>query len=204
MSDPGMSDPGMTDPGMSGPKVSGKGGGGAEVQVVVALGSNLGDRESHLREGVRALSGFLGVERVSRIMETPPWGDRDQGPFLNVVVLARTDRSPREVMDALLQVERSRGRRRTRPGGPRTLDMDLIFHGDAVVREPGLELPHPRWHLRTFVALPLLEILPHGRDPETGAPLAERVAPEAFREPHEDRGPLSGWAVGVGLAEEGR
>jgi len=170
--------------------------------VVVALGSNLGDRESHLREGVRALSGILRVERVSRTMETPPWGDPDQGPFLNLVVLGRTDRSPREVMEALLRVEQSRGRLRTRPGGPRTLDADLIFHGDAVLREPGLVLPHPRWHLRTFVALPLLEVLPHGRDPETGAPLAERVAPTVFQEPHQDRGVLTGWEAPVALAEE--
>jgi len=189
---------------MSGPGKAGTGGGAEEVQVVVALGSNLGDRESHLREGVRALSGFLHVERVSRIIETPPWGDKDQGPFLNVVVLARTDRSPRELMDDLLRVERSQGRLRTRPGGPRTLDADLILHGDAVLREPGLTLPHPRWHLRTFVALPLLEVFPHGTDPETGVSLAERVAPEVFREPHQDRGALSGWEAEVGLAKEGR
>ncbi len=189
---------------MSVPGKAGTGCGAEEVQVVVALGSNLGDRESHLREGVRALSGFLHVERVSRIMETPPWGDTEQGPFLNVVVLGRTDRSPRELMDALLRVEQSQGRLRTRPGGPRTLDVDLIFHGDAVLREPGLALPHPRWHLRTFVALPLLEVFPHGTDPETGVPLLERVAPEVFREPHQDRGALSGWEAEAGLAKEGK
>lgn len=165
------------------------------VQVVVALGSNLGDRREHLRAGVRRLDGILGVERVSRIMETPPWGDPHQGPFLNLVLVGRTSQSPREVMDSLLDVERQQGRKRTRPGGPRTLDADLIFHGRSVLHEPGLILPHPRWHLRTFVALPLLEVLPDAVDPVTGRPLAERVAEQVFRESHRDAGPLEGWRV---------
>ena len=181
---------------------SGTFGVGVGVQVVVALGSNLGDRKAHLTGGVAALARCLAVERISRVMETPPWGDQDQGAFLNVVFLGWTDRSPREVMDDLLEVERSRERVRTRPGGPRTLDADLIFHGNTVLREPGLILPHPSWHLRTFVALPLLEVLPHGEDPETGRPMEERVLPGVFREPHEDRGPLEGWEVETGVGRE--
>ncbi len=169
--------------------------------MAVALGSNLGDREAHLRAGVRALARMLQVEGVSRVMETPPWGDPDQDPFLNLVVLGRTRLPPRELMDRLLEVERAEGRVRARPGGPRTLDADLILHGEAVVREKGLTLPHPRWHLRTFVALPLLELLPDGVDPETGRPLRDRVSPEVFREPHEDRGPLPGWAAASPPAE---
>lgn len=175
---------------------------GVGVPVVVALGSNLGDRMAHLKGGVAALARHLAVERVSRVMETPPWGDQDQGRFLNVVFLGWTERSPREVMDDLLEVERSLGRVRTRPGGPRTLDADLIFHGDAVLHEPGLILPHPSWHLRTFVALPLLEVLPDGVDPETGHPIEERVLPGVFREPHEDRGPLKGWEAETGRGTE--
>jgi 2-amino-4-hydroxy-6-hydroxymethyldihydropteridine diphosphokinase len=176
------------------------------VQVVVALGSNLGDRREHLRAGVRMLDRVLSVERVSRVMETPPWGDPHQGPFLNLVLVGRTAMSSREAMDALLDVERRRGRKRTRPGGPRTLDADLIFHGAAVLQEPGLILPHPRWHLRTFVVLPLLEVLPDGVDPVTGRPLADRVAEQVFRGSHRDAGPLEGWgtvgAVGSRVATE--
>jgi 2-amino-4-hydroxy-6-hydroxymethyldihydropteridine diphosphokinase len=165
-----------------------------EVQAAVALGSNVGDRTAHLAAGVAALASLLRLEGVSRIMETPPWGDPDQGPFLNLVLVGHTSLAPRDLLDAFLEVERSRGRVRTRTGGPRTLDLDLILYGDRVIREPGLTVPHPRWHLRTFVALPLLELLPDGVDPETGELLARRVPPEVFREARRDLGPLPEWA----------
>jgi len=165
-----------------------------EFQVAVALGSNLGDREEHLQAGVCALARLLSVERVSRVLETPPWGDPDQGPFLNLVVLGWTRLPPRELLERLLEVEQERGRVRSRRWGPRTLDADLILHGDSVLREPGLILPHPRWHLRPFVALPLLDLLPDGVDPATGEALRARVSPEVSRSPHMDRGPLPGWA----------
>jgi 2-amino-4-hydroxy-6-hydroxymethyldihydropteridine diphosphokinase len=161
-------------------------------RAVIALGSNLGDRMEHLARGMEALGGLLRVERVSRVAETSPEdGDPDQGRYLNAVVVGRTSLPPERLLENLLEVERSLGRTRDRPGAARTLDLDLIFHGTHVIRSPGLRLPHPRWHVRPFVALPVLEVLPEGRDPETGLPLLERVHPDVFEAPLRWVGPLT-------------
>jgi len=178
-----------------------------KVPVVVALGSNLGDREASLRKGVLSLEAVLQVDRISRVVETPPWGESEeepQGPYLNVVVVGQSDLAPEPLLDTLLEVERLHGRvRETRRNAPRVLDLDLIFHGETVRRSPRLTIPHPRWHLRAFVARPLLEVLPEGRDPESGLPLIERVAPGVFQQPYSDRGPLFGESPVSSFSKEG-
>jgi 2-amino-4-hydroxy-6-hydroxymethyldihydropteridine diphosphokinase len=165
-----------------------------DAPVVVALGSNLGDRAAHLRAGILGMGGFLHVERVSRVIETPPWGAFDgppQGAYLNVVAIGHSSLPPEPLLDALLEVERSAGRvRDAQRNAPRTLDLDLIFHGARVWMSPRLIVPHPRWHLRAFVVRPLLDLLPRGIDPESGLPLVDRVAPEVLESPWVDRGPL--------------
>lgn len=151
-----------------------------ESRVVVAAGSNLGDRLAHLEAGVAGLARVVEIERISDVVESPAEGGSDQADYLNLVVLGRTALPPRVLLDALLEIERCHGRVRARGGGePRTLDLDLILHGNRVVREPGLVIPHPRWHRRAFVARPLLDVFPRGKDPETGRPLAERMTTEA-------------------------
>lgn len=147
-------------------------------RVVVALGSNLGERMEHLAWAAAGLRSLMDVERISRVLETPPEdGDPRQGPYLNAVAVGTTSLRPDELLEGLLALERERGRvrRAGRGGAARTLDLDLIFHGVHLLDGPGLRLPHPRWHLRPFVALPLLEVLPDARDPETGLPLIDRV-----------------------------
>jgi 2-amino-4-hydroxy-6-hydroxymethyldihydropteridine diphosphokinase len=135
------------------------------VTAAVALGSNLGDRAQHLNDAVRAISRLQGVRvvAVSRWIETEPAGDAtDQGPYLNGAALLETMLDPRALLDALLAVERDHGRER--PDGvrhaARTLDLDLLVHGDAVIDEPGLTVPHPRLCERAFVLGPLDEIAP--------------------------------------------
>jgi 2-amino-4-hydroxy-6-hydroxymethyldihydropteridine diphosphokinase len=132
------------------------------MRVYVGLGSNLGDREQTLRAAVARLSASPRIEvlGVSSLRETDPVGPIiDQPRFLNGVVAIETSLSPRELLDRLLEIEAELGRTREGPpGGPRTLDLDLLLYGDERVDEPGLRVPHPRLHERSFVLEPLEEL----------------------------------------------
>jgi 2-amino-4-hydroxy-6-hydroxymethyldihydropteridine diphosphokinase len=134
------------------------------TRVFVGLGSNLGDREGMLRRAVEAVSELpeTEVSRVSTLRDTEPVGIVDQPRFLNGVVEIETELSPRELLEGLLAIERSLGRVRSGmpPGGPRTIDLDLLLYGDVRIAEPGLEVPHPRLHERRFVLEPLAEVDP--------------------------------------------
>jgi 2-amino-4-hydroxy-6-hydroxymethyldihydropteridine diphosphokinase len=166
--------------------------------AAVALGSNVGDRRAHLRVALDRLAALPGVElrARSRLRETEPEGGPPQGRFVNGVVLLSTTLAPRELLDALLAIERAGGRVRRARNGPRTIDLDLLFHGprgEAVLDEPGLALPHPRMHLRRFVLEPLAEVAPRWRHPTLGrtarALLAElpAAAPAARRAAAQER-----------------
>ena len=137
--------------------------------VVVALGSNLGSRETHLQHAVRRLHGLLAGLRVSGPVETAPVGTPDpQGPYLNAVAVGVSSRSPRDLLAHLQRIEAECGRTRPYRYAPRTLDLDLILCGDEVVEEPDLQVPHPRFRERAFVLEPLCELAPSLRDPITG------------------------------------
>lgn len=141
--------------------------------VAVALGTNLGDRAAHLALAIAHLSKLLGDIRVSSVIETAPEGVPDaQSPFLNAVVTGTTVLPPRALLDALLAIERLEGRERLYRYAPRTLDLDLILYGEQVVREEGLEVPHPRFRERRFVLAPLAEIAGEWRDPVTGSTIS--------------------------------
>ena len=144
------------------------------VAAAIALGSNLGDRRAHLDYAVRRLSEFLRDLRVSSYIDTEPVGLPPAAPpFLNAAAVGETTLSPRALLDALLDIERARGRERPFVNAPRTLDLDLVLFGDAVVEEPGLTVPHPRFRGRRFVLEPLAEIAPDWIDPVTGKTVAE-------------------------------
>ena len=133
------------------------------AQAYVGLGANLGDREGTMRSALELLDDVDGIEvvAVSRFRETEPWGVEDQPRFLNAAARVETTLSPRELLAALLGVERALGRTRQGPRfGPRTIDLDLLLYGDEVVDEPGLTVPHPRLHERAFALEPLLELDP--------------------------------------------
>lgn len=142
--------------------------------VVLSLGSNVGDREQHLRDAVAALGD--GVLVVSGVYETPPWGDADQSAYLNAVVLVGVEGRTLEEWLALAQELEARARRERDPArrfGPRTLDVDLIAattgDGEPILRETAnLTLPHPRAHMRAFVLRPWLEIQPYAHLPGHG------------------------------------
>ena len=149
--------------------------------AAIALGSNLGARRDHLAFGIARLGTLLAGLTVSSIHETDPIGvDGTQPRYLNAAAVGSTALSPRELLEALLAIERERGRERPRPNAPRTLDLDLILLGALVAESPDLWLPHPRFRERRFVLEPLREIAPDLVDPVTGetvAALAARVQP---------------------------
>lgn len=132
------------------------------AEAALGLGSNLGDRSAHLAHAVAALSLLDGVDvrAISSLWETPPWGIEDQPIFLNACVLIETSLPPHELLDACLAIERVHGRERSQRWGPRTLDMDLLFHGETELATGTLTLPHPRLTERSFVLAPLAEIAP--------------------------------------------
>jgi 2-amino-4-hydroxy-6-hydroxymethyldihydropteridine diphosphokinase len=131
--------------------------------VFVGIGSNLGDREAHVRRALELLAAEPGiaVEQISEIRETDPVGVVDQPRFLNAAARLTTDLPPRALLDRLLAVEETLGRVRTGERyGPRTIDLDLLLYGEQVVDEPGLRVPHPRLAERRFVLEPLVELEP--------------------------------------------
>jgi 2-amino-4-hydroxy-6-hydroxymethyldihydropteridine diphosphokinase len=143
--------------------------------VAIALGSNLGDRHSAIAFAVERLSRLLTNLQVSAPVDTDPEGQglEDQPMYLNAAVTGESDLSTRDLLDALLQIERDFGRERPYPGAPRTLDLDLVLAGDEVVEASGLIVPHPRFRTRFFVLGPLAEIGADLRDPVSGLTVGE-------------------------------
>ncbi len=132
-----------------------------KVQACVALGANLGDALGTLQQVLRELdtSAFGRVLRVSSFYRTAPL--EAVGPhFINAVALMETQLSPLGLLHALQALEHKAGRERPYKNAPRTLDLDLIFHGECELSTPELTLPHPRWQARAFVLLPLSEVCP--------------------------------------------
>jgi 2-amino-4-hydroxy-6-hydroxymethyldihydropteridine diphosphokinase len=136
----------------------------------VGIGANLGQREETLRRAVALLGSADGVEvvAVSELRETEPVGVVDQPPFLNGAVSLKTTRSPRALLDLLLEIERSLGRVRGERWGPRVLDLDLLVYGNELVDELGLRVPHPRLHERRFALEPLADLNPELEIPGRG------------------------------------
>jgi 2-amino-4-hydroxy-6-hydroxymethyldihydropteridine diphosphokinase len=146
---------------------------GNSVLAAVALGSNLGDRNAHLDHAISRLGDILDDIRVSRFYDTVPVGAPGPQPlFLNAAAVGLTTMAAREVLGTLLAIEQERGRERPYQNAPRSLDLDLILFGDAIIDEPGLIVPHPRFRERRFVLEPLAEIAPDLRDPVTGQTVA--------------------------------
>lgn len=154
----------------------GGGAGAAAVEAYLGVGSNLGRREQHLARAVRKLRSAGEIAAVSGLYESAPVGVTDQPFFLNIVVCLRTALDPNALLQAMLRIEKEGGRVRTFPGGPRTIDVDLLLYGDRVVRDEELLVPHPRMVERAFVLAPLLELEPRLVEPGTGRPYAEYLS----------------------------
>jgi 2-amino-4-hydroxy-6-hydroxymethyldihydropteridine diphosphokinase len=128
--------------------------------VYIGLGSNIEDREFHLKEAIRLLQLHpdINIRRCSSIYETDPVGFTEQPAFLNMVIQVETKLVPAELLNHMFAVEQQLGRIRDIRWGPRTIDLDLLLYGKHQFSEPELVIPHPRMAERAFVLVPLLEI----------------------------------------------
>jgi 2-amino-4-hydroxy-6-hydroxymethyldihydropteridine diphosphokinase len=145
--------------------------------VYLALGSNLGDRAENLRLAREQIEApDLHVLRASSIYETAPRDVEDQPWFLNQVLECETDLFPRQLLGRLQKIERKMGRKRTIAKGPREIDLDILLFGNAVVKAPELEVPHPRLPERRFVLEPLTELAPDKKHPGTRRTMREMLA----------------------------
>ena len=141
----------------------------ADVLVHVGLGTNLGDRHQNLDAAIEGLRALGRVGRASRRYESAPVGYLEQPRFLNQVVELDTELAPLELLRALKDLERTLGRTAAFRNAPRIIDLDILLVGDVVLRDPALEIPHPRLAERAFVLRPLAELVDHVLD----TPIAE-------------------------------
>lgn len=153
------------------------------VEVVLALGSNLGASEQTLRDVLHELAALEGLEltAVSPLVRTAPVGGPEQPDYLNAVVIGRTTLAPRALLRACQAIESGHGRERLVRWGPRTVDIDIVVHGSTLAVTDDLELPHPRAHQRAFVLQPWAELAPDAVLPGLGGgPVAAlaRTAPD--------------------------
>ncbi len=148
-------------------------------RVFIGVGSNEGDRLTHISRAMRALSEVSGVHllQMATISETQPVGGPPQGPYLNTVVEIETTRQPTELLGALQEIERRLGRTPSfQRWGPRPIDLDILLYDDRVIEEPTLSIPHPRMHERRFVLEPLVQLAPETIHPRLHQTAAELLA----------------------------
>ena len=133
--------------------------------VYLSLGSNVGDRVANLKTTLERLGKLGKVTAVSSSYDTEPVEFAAQPWFLNCAVELDTEKMPKQLLAAILEIEKEMGRRRTQKKGPRTLDIDILLFGNSIIKMKGLTIPHPAMHERRFVLEPLAEIAPEARHP---------------------------------------
>ena len=128
----------------------------------IALGSNIGDKTANINHAITSLTGHDDIRLLARSRDyrTPPWGKTDQDWFVNACIGVATSLSPHELLRRCLETELEMGRKRAEKWGPRLIDLDVLLHGDAVLSDAELILPHPHITARAFVLAPLADIAP--------------------------------------------
>lgn len=140
------------------------------MRASVGLGANTGDAIGTVRAAMDALAQLPGTRLIRRspLYRTPAWGPIAQPDFINAVALLDTSLDASSLLEGLLGIERDFGRIRAERWGPRSLDLDLLLYGEAVIDEPGLHVPHPHLHERAFMLVPLLDTDPDAVIPGHG------------------------------------
>jgi len=145
------------------------------INVFLGLGSNVGDRAANVRTAYDLIHRMIGkVAKHSHLYDTEPWGNTEQESFFNQVIMINTTMDPRELLEAITKIEREMGRTRKEKQakwGPRIIDIDILFYGKRIIRDKGLDIPHPELHKRAFVLVPLLEIAPDLEHPILKKPI---------------------------------
>ncbi len=137
--------------------------------AIISSGSNLGDRLSYLTKALNFVCHEIGeMDRISNVYQAAPWGKTDQPNFLNQVFGVYSNLEPLKLMDKLLAIEQLMGRKRGEKWGPRSIDLDLLYFGQIIIREERLTLPHSGIAKRRFVLLPISEIYPDFNHPVLG------------------------------------
>jgi len=147
------------------------------MRIVLGLGSNMGDRERHLRGALVSLhQREIVVRRSASLYLTEPRDYMDQPWFMNTVVEVETNLDPSGLLECCLDVEHEAGRTRDEFRGPRPIDIDILFYGDQQIQTSNLTVPHPRYALRRFVLVPLAELTPDFQDPASHVTIQELLA----------------------------
>lgn len=128
-------------------------------EAYLLLGSNLGDSKKYISEAIQYISQQIGqLTGLSSLYQTASWGNTDQPDFINQVVLIKTKLNPQQLLENILVIEKKLGRERAEKWGSRTIDIDLLFYGDQIIRDENLVVPHPFLHQRRFTLMPLVEL----------------------------------------------
>ena len=143
------------------------------MDIYLGLGSNLGDRESNLRQALAKLPPAITIDAVSPVYETEPKYLENQPRFLNLACKGQTEMSPCETLNFIKKIEKNLGRVETERFGPRIIDIDLLFYGKEEIKEPGLTVPHQGIAERAFVLVPLSDIAPDFAHPVLGITIKE-------------------------------
>ena len=145
-----------------------------KTKVILSLGTNIGNRESHLENALIAMQAQgLSFIKQSPVYESAAWGKTDQAAFLNKVVQIETELEPLDLLQLILKIEKDMGRQRMEKWSPRIIDIDILYFGSRRLDHSALKIPHPYIKERRFVLVPLCDILPEFEDPVSGLRIRE-------------------------------